>query len=124
MIDKRVSSLADMVADCPDVRDGAIVLIGGFGDAGVPEKLIDTLRDLGLRNLTVVSNNAGSGDYGLATLLKAGCVGKMVCSFPRSAGSIVFEELYLAGILLARPQNSIGKRRLVRRVGKMLGLQA
>ena len=112
MIDKRVSCLADMVADCPDVRDGAIILIGGFGDAGVPEKLIDTIRDLGLRNLTIVSNNAGSGDYGLATLLKAGCVGKMVCSFPRSAGSIVFEELYAAGKIELEivPQGTLAER--------------
>lgn len=93
MIDKRVGSLADIVADCPDLRDGATMLIGGFGDAGVPEKLIDTIRDLGLRDLTVVSNNAGSGDYGIAALLKAGCVSRMVCSFPRSAGSVVFEAL-------------------------------
>lgn len=112
MIDKRVSTLAEMVADCPDLRDGAIVLIGGFGDAGVPEKLIETIRDLGLRNLTVVSNNAGSGDYGLATLLKAGCVGKMVCSFPRSAGSIIFEELYAAGKIELEivPQGTLAER--------------
>lgn len=112
MIDKRVSTLADMVADCPDLRDGAIVLIGGFGDAGVPEKLIETIRDLGLRNLTVVSNNAGSGDYGLATLLKAGCVGKMVCSFPRSAGSIIFEALYAAGKIELEivPQGTLAER--------------
>ena len=112
MIDKRVSSLADMVADCPSLRDGAIVLIGGFGDAGVPEKLIETIGDLGLRNLTVVSNNAGSGDYGLATLLKAGCVGKMVCSFPRSAGSIVFDELYAAGKIELEivPQGTLAER--------------
>ncbi len=112
MIDKRVSSLADMVADCPSLRDGAIVLIGGFGDAGVPEKLIETIRDLGLRNLTVVSNNAGSGDYGLATLLKAGCVGKMVCSFPRSAGSIIFDELYAAGEIELEivPQGTLAER--------------
>ena len=112
MIDKRVSSLADMVADCPSLRDGAIVLIGGFGDAGVPEKLIETIGDLGLRNLTVVSNNAGSGDYGLATLLKAGCVGKMVCSFPRSAGSIIFDELYAAGEIELEivPQGTLAER--------------
>lgn len=112
MIDKRCASLADAVADCPDLRDGATLLIGGFGDAGVPERLIDTIRELGLRELTVVSNNAGSGDYGLATLLEAGCVGKMVCSFPRSAGSIVFEELYAAGKIDLEivPQGTLAER--------------
>ena len=112
MIDKRVSSLADMVADCPDLYDGATVLIGGFGDAGVPEQLIETIRALGLRNLTVVSNNAGAGDYGLARLLQAGCVGKMVCSFPRSAGSVVFEDLYAAGKIELEivPQGTLAER--------------
>lgn len=104
--------MAAMLADCPDVHDGATVLIGGFGDAGVPEKLIYAIRDLGLRNLTVVSNNAGSGDYGLALLLEAGCVGKMVCSFPRSAGSIVFEDLYAAGKIELEivPQGTLAER--------------
>jgi 3-oxoadipate CoA-transferase, alpha subunit len=112
MIDKRFASLAEVVADCPDLRDGATLLIGGFGDAGVPERLIDAIRDLGLRGLTVVSNNAGSGDYGLATLLEAGCVGKMVCSFPRSAGSIVFEDLYAAGKIDLEivPQGTLAER--------------
>ena len=84
------------VADCEDLRDGAVVLIGGFGDAGVPEQLIDAVRDCGLKDLTIVSNNAGSGDYGLARLLASGCAARMVCSFPRSSGSVVFEELYEA----------------------------
>ena len=112
MIDKRVASLAAIVADCPDLKDGATVLIGGFGDAGVPEQLIEVVRDLALRDLTVVSNNAGSGNYGLATLLAAGCVGKMVCSFPRSAGSIVFEDLYAAGKIDLEivPQGTLAER--------------
>lgn len=112
MIDKRADSLAAAVGDCPDLRDGATVLIGGFGDAGVPERLIETVLDVGLRNLTLVSNNAGSGDYGLALLLKAGCVGKMICSFPRSAGSVIFEELYAAGKvdLEIVPQGTLAER--------------
>lgn len=112
MIDKRCADMAAMLTECPDVRDGATVLIGGFGDAGVPEKLIYAIRDLGLRDLTVVSNNAGSGDYGLALLLEAGCVGKMVCSFPRSAGSIVFEDLYAAGKIDLEivPQGTLAER--------------
>lgn len=112
MIDKRTESLAAAVADCPDLRDGATVLVGGFGDAGVPERLIETVLDLGLRELTLVSNNAGSGDYGLALLLKAGCVGRMVCSFPRSSGSHVFEELYAAGKIDLEivPQGTLAER--------------
>ena len=112
MIDKRVSGLREAVADCPDLRDGATLLVGGFGDAGVPDSLIAAVLDLGLRDLTVVSNNAGSGDYGLARLLKAGCVAKMVCSFPRSAGSFVFEDLYAAGRIALElvPQGTLAER--------------
>lgn len=112
MIDKRCQALADMLDGVEDLRDGAVVLVGGFGDAGVPEYLIDLVRDRGLRGLTVVSNNAGAGERGLAALLEAGCVGKMVCSFPRSSGSIVFEELYAAGKvdLEIVPQGTLAER--------------
>lgn len=112
MIDKRYTDLAAIVADCADLHDGATVLVGGFGDAGVPERLLDAIRVLGLRELTIVSNNAGSGDYGLARLLKAGCVGRMVCSFPRSSGSVVFEELYAAGQIELEivPQGTLAER--------------
>ncbi len=112
MIDKRYTDLAAIVADCADLHDGATVLVGGFGDAGVPEHLLDAIRVLGLRDLTIVSNNAGSGDYGLARLLKAGCVGRMVCSFPRSSGSVVFEELYAAGQIELEivPQGTLAER--------------
>ena len=112
MIDKRRQSVTDAVADCPDLKNGAKVLIGGFGDAGVPEQLVYAVRDLGLKNLTVVSNNAGSGDYGLALLIKAGCVSKMVCSFPRSAGSTIFEDLYAGGKIDLEivPQGTLAER--------------
>ena len=107
-----MQSVADAVADCTDLKNGATVLVGGFGDAGVPEQLVYAVRDLGLENLTLVSNNAGSGDYGLALLIKAGCVGKMVCSFPRSAGSTIFEELYAAGKIDLEivPQGTLAER--------------
>jgi len=112
MIDKRYASAAAAVADCEDLRDGAVVLIGGFGDAGVPERLIDAVRERGLKDLTIVSNNAGSGDYGLARLLASGCAARMVCSFPRSSGSVVFEELYEAGRIELEivPQGTLAER--------------
>ncbi len=112
MIDKRYASAAAAVADCEDLRDGAVILIGGFGDAGVPERLIDAVRDRGLSGLTIVSNNAGSGDYGLARLLASGCAARMVCSFPRSSGSVVFEELYEAGRIELElvPQGTLAER--------------
>ncbi len=107
-----MQSVADAVADCTDLKNGATVLVGGFGDAGVPEQLVYAVRDLGLENLTLISNNAGSGDYGLALLIKAGCVGKMVCSFPRSAGSTIFEDLYAAGKIDLEivPQGTLAER--------------
>lgn len=112
MIDKRYASVAAAVADCPALRDGATVLVGGFGDAGVPERLLAALGALGLRDLTVVSNNAGSGERGLAALLASGSVARMVCSFPRSSGSVVFEELYAAGRIALEivPQGTLAER--------------
>ncbi len=112
MIDKRVETMAEMVADCPDIRDGATLLLGGFGDAGVAVQLLDAIRMLGLRNLTVVSNGAGGGDYGLGALIKAGCVGKMICTFPRSSNSKIFEDLYAAGKIELEtvPQGTMAER--------------
>ncbi|MGE0484389.1 MAG: 3-oxoacid CoA-transferase subunit A [Gammaproteobacteria bacterium] len=112
MIDKRFESVAAVLDGVAGLRDGATVLVGGFGDAGVPEHLIAGLCRLGLRDLTVVSNNAGAGEHGLGALLAAGCVGKMVCSFPRSAGSVVFEELYAAGKVALEivPQGTLAER--------------
>ncbi len=94
MIDKRAS---DPNSALGDVHDGATVLIGGFGDAGSPVELIDALVDQGAGDLTVVSNNAGSGKTGLAALIRAGRVAKIVCSFPKSSDSTAFAELYRAG---------------------------
>ncbi|WP_142846502.1 3-oxoacid CoA-transferase subunit A [Telmatospirillum sp. J64-1] len=91
MIDKIYS---DALASLQDVQDGATILIGGFGGAGMPHTLIDALIAQGARDLTVVSNNAGNGTTGLAALLAAGRVRKIVCSFPRQADSFVFDELY------------------------------
>ncbi len=76
------------------VKDGDTVLIGGFGTAGIPEELIDGLIATGAKDLTVVNNNAGSGDTGMAALLKAGRVRKIICSYPRQADSYVFDDLY------------------------------
>src|SRR5580700_2889735 len=94
MIDKRVRSLAEAVSG---IKDGALVLTGGFGGAGSPEALYGALLEQGARDLTIVNNNAGTGRTGLAGLMDAGRIRKIICSFPRSAGSVVFEELYKVG---------------------------
>src|SRR5271156_6080538 len=91
MIDKRVKSLADAVAG---IKDGSLVLTGGFGGAGAPEALYAAFLEQGAKDLVIVNNNAGTGRTGLAGLMDAGRVRKIICSFPRSAGSVVFEELY------------------------------
>jgi 3-oxoadipate CoA-transferase alpha subunit len=109
MIDKRVASAAEAVVDIPD---GATVMIGGFGEAGSPIELIHALIDQGAANLTVVNNNTGSGEVGLAALIKAERVAKMICSFPRTANSTVFPELYRAGKteLELVPQGTLAER--------------
>ena len=94
MINKIALSVADALAG---VKDGATVLIGGFGTAGNPIELIDGLIAQGARDLVVVNNNAGNGETGLAALLKAGRVRKLICSFPRQADSQVFDALYRSG---------------------------
>ena len=91
MIDKRIGSPSEAVADIPD---GATVMIGGFGEAGSPIELIHALIDQGARGLTVVNNNTGSGEVGLAALIKERRVARMICSYPRTANSTVFPELY------------------------------
>ena len=93
MIDKIAASVAQALEG---VRDGATVLVGGFGTAGIPDELIAGLLEQGATDLTVVNNNAGNGDTGLAALLKAGRVRKIICSFPRQADSQVFDGLYLS----------------------------
>jgi len=109
MIDKRTASPAEAVAD---VFDGATVMIGGFGEAGSPIELIHALIDQGATDLTVVNNNTGSGEVGLAALIKAGRVSKMICSYPRTANSTVFPELYRSGrtALELVPQGTLAER--------------
>jgi 3-oxoadipate CoA-transferase alpha subunit len=108
-----INKLADSVAQAlAGVKDGATVLIGGFGTAGIPGELIDGLIAQGARDLTVVNNNAGNGDQGLAALLKAGQVRKIICSFPRQADSHVFDALYRSGKLELElvPQGNLAER--------------
>ena len=94
MIDKTVQTLADALAG---IRDGATVMIGGFGGAGQPTELVDALIEQGAKDLVIVNNNAGNGEVGLAALLAAGRVRKLICSFPRQADSPHFDALYRAG---------------------------
>jgi 3-oxoadipate CoA-transferase alpha subunit len=109
MLDKRVPSLQAAVAG---IRDGSVILIGGFGNAGIPVELIDALIDQGAKDLTVVTNNAGSGRTDIAKLLATSRVRKIVCSYPRSAGSVVFEELFAAGKIELElvPQGTLSER--------------
>ena len=118
MIDKIVESAQAAVADVPD---GATILIGGFGGAGMPHELIDALIDQGARDLVVVSNNAGNGETGIAALLKAGRVRKIVCSFPRQADSQVFDDLYRRGAIETElvPQGNLAER--IRAAGAGIG---
>jgi 3-oxoadipate CoA-transferase, alpha subunit len=109
VIDKLALSLAEALVGTPD---GATVLIGGFGTAGIPNELIEGLIEQGARDLTVVNNNAGNGDSGLAALLKAGRVRKIVCSFPRQADSHIFDGLYRSGRIELElvPQGNLAER--------------
>ena len=95
-----------------DVPDGATVLIGGFGTSGIPGELIDGLLEQGAKDLTVVNNNAGNGDTGLAALLAAGRVRKIICSFPRQVDSHVFDGLYRSGKIELElvPQGNLAER--------------
>lgn len=109
MINKIAASIAEALSG---VQDGATVLIGGFGTAGIPNELIDGLIEQGAKDLTVVNNNAGNADAGLAALLKTGRVRKIICSFPRQADSWVFDELYRAGKIELElvPQGNLAER--------------
>ncbi|MBU3562506.1 3-oxoacid CoA-transferase subunit A [Polynucleobacter sp. Tro8-14-1] len=93
MIDKTSASIHEAIKQ---IKDGSTVMIGGFGTAGQPAQLIDALIEHGAKELTVVNNNAGNGDLGLAALLKAGQVKKIICSFPRQSDSYEFDKLYYA----------------------------
>jgi 3-oxoadipate CoA-transferase, alpha subunit len=118
MIDKTVATAKAAVAD---IRDGATVMIGGFGTAGMPSELIDALIDQGARDLTIVNNNAGNGEVGLAALLKAKRVRKIICSFPRQTDSYVFDALYHAGEIELElvPQGNLAER--IRAAGAGIG---
>ena len=109
MINKIVNSVREAVAD---IFDGATIHISGFGEAGSPVELIHALIDQGARNLTVVSNNAGSGNVGLAALIENRQVRKIICSFPRTAISVVFPELYRKGEIELElvPQGTLAER--------------
>jgi 3-oxoadipate CoA-transferase, alpha subunit len=118
MIDKIAASIGEALHDVPD---GATVLIGGFGTAGIPNELIDGLIAQGARDLTIVNNNAGNADTGLAALLKTGRVRKIVCSFPRQVDSHVFDELYRGGKIELElvPQGNLAER--IRAAGAGIG---
>ena len=118
MISKLVASAAAAVAD---IRHGATVMIGGFGTAGMPAELIDALIAQGSRDLTIVNNNAGNGDTGLAALLKAKRVRKIVCSFPRQVDSQHFDALYRSGEIELElvPQGNLAER--IRAAGAGIG---
>ena len=118
MIDKLADSVAEALHGTPD---GATVMVGGFGTAGIPEALIEGLIEQGARELTVVNNNAGNGDTGLAALLKAGRVRKIICSFPRQVDSWVFDGLYRSGKIELElvPQGNLAER--IRAAGAGIG---
>ena len=118
MIEKQVAGLAEAVAD---VADGATVMVGGFGTAGLPNELVGALLEQGAKELTIVNNNAGNGDTGLAALLAAGRVRKIVCSFPRQADSHHFDALYRAGRIELElvPQGNLAER--IRAAGAGIG---
>ncbi|MET9453292.1 3-oxoacid CoA-transferase subunit A [Streptomyces cinerochromogenes] len=118
MIDKTVE---DTTAAVSGIRDGATVMIGGFGRAGQPVELINALISHGARDLTVVNNNAGNGDTGLAALLAARRVRKIICSFPRQSDSWVFDGLYRAGEIELElvPQGNLAER--IRAAGAGIG---
>jgi 3-oxoadipate CoA-transferase alpha subunit len=118
MIQKEIASLAAAVAD---VRDGSTVMIGGFGTAGLPNELVGALLEQGAKDLTIINNNAGNGDSGLAALLAARRVRKIVCSFPRQVDSHHFDRLYRAGEIELElvPQGNLAER--IRAAGAGIG---
>ncbi len=118
MIDKVFASCAEAVAD---VKDGATVMVGGFGTAGLPNELVHALVDQGAKDLVVVNNNAGNGDVGLAALLATGRVRKIICSFPRQVDSWHFDKLYRSGKIELElvPQGNLAER--IRAAGAGIG---
>jgi len=118
LIDKIIPSAVAALADIPD---GSTILVGGFGTAGMPFELIEALVEQGAKELTIVSNNAGNGDTGLAALLNARRVRKIICSFPRQADSWVFDRLYKEGAIELElvPQGTLAER--IRAAGAGIG---
>ncbi|MDO9277426.1 MAG: 3-oxoacid CoA-transferase subunit A [Polaromonas sp.] len=118
MINKIAPSITAALAE---VKDGSTVMIGGFGTAGIPNELIDGLIAQGAKDLVIVNNNAGNGETGLAALLKAGRVRKVICSFPRQADSHIFDALYRSGKLELElvPQGNLAER--IRAAGAGIG---
>ena len=118
MINKIASSIAEALAD---TADGSTVMIGGFGTAGIPTELIDGLIEQGARDLTLVNNNAGNAEQGMAALLKTGRVRKIICRFPRQVDSYVFDGLYRSGKLELElvPQGNLAER--IRAAGAGIG---
>ncbi len=118
MINKIVESAH---AALSDIQDGATIMIGGFGPAGMPSELIDALIDQGAKELIIVNNNAGNGETGLAALLKARRVRKIICSFPRQTDSQIFDALYRAGDIELElvPQGNLAER--IRAAGAGIG---
>jgi 3-oxoadipate CoA-transferase, alpha subunit len=109
MIDKFVPTVADALAG---VKDGATILVGGFGPVGQPRALLDGLIEMGARDLVIVSNNAGTGRVGIARLIELGRVRKIICTYPRSSGSVAFEEAFKAGRIELEivPQGTLAER--------------
>jgi len=118
MINKIANSIAQAIGP---VADGSTVMVGGFGTAGIPGELVDGLIATGAKELTVINNNAGNGESGLAALLKAGRVKKIICSFPRQTDSHVFDDLYRSGKLELElvPQGNLAER--IRAAGAGIG---
>ncbi|MBY8975894.1 3-oxoacid CoA-transferase subunit A [Rhodobacteraceae bacterium NNCM2] len=117
-MDKRQQDLETAVAP---IKDGATVMIGGFGSSGIPFGLIDALLEQGATDLTIIANNAGAGETGISKLLKAGRIAKVICSYPRSPGSIWFEKRYEAGEIELEivPQGTLAER--IRAAGAGIG---
>jgi len=109
MIDKCVDTIADALSG---IKDSGVILSSGFGDAGAPVDMLEALAKTDAQDFTLVSNNAGEGDYGLAALIKTGKVSKIICSYPISAGSVVFQNLYNAGKIELNvvPQGTLSER--------------
>ena len=117
-INKIMTNFEDAVAG---VKDGSTILVSGFGGAGMPTELLNALRDQGATDLTIVSNNAGVGREGIGGLLSEGKIRKIICSYPRSGGSVIFEEMWAAGKveLEVVPQGTLSER--IRAAGAGIG---